>query len=303
MSDNDLEEQRNELLALNEILGKDIVKIYAKSPEAAQQEFDYEINTKFFDQFHNAKDSVIGGSIDISPSIESDLQVIWNGNQSFMISELPAITLNFVFPTNYPSESCPKFNLSCDYLDQPSLNKFKTHFQQLWEDYGGSSVILFIWISAIKDEFLTLLDIEYLDLDPVIKHNKNQGNIQKYNNLRGFGFISNSSTNEKIFFHVSQIRFPISDIKANVQVTYEIEICPKTSRSRAINILMKTDDDELPEVVKMIKNHQELKKLEEFNNQLFDCQVCFAEKAGKHCLQFAGRDSSLRESLEISRDF
>ena len=49
----------------------------------------------------------------------------------------------------------------------------------------------------------------------------------------------------------------------------------------------KNDIEEDPKIVKLLKSYNENQEIEAFNSQVFECIICFAEKLGKNCLQFA----------------
>ena len=49
----------------------------------------------------------------------------------------------------------------------------------------------------------------------------------------------------------------------------------------------KNDLEEDPKIVKLLKSYNENQEIEAFNSQVFECIICFAEKLGKNCLQFA----------------
>ena len=49
----------------------------------------------------------------------------------------------------------------------------------------------------------------------------------------------------------------------------------------------KNDIEEDPKIVKLLKSYNESQEIEAFNSQVFECIICFAEKLGKNCLQFA----------------
>ena len=51
--------------------------------------------------------------------------------------------------------------------------------------------------------------------------------------------------------------------------------------------LNKNDIEEDPKIVKLLKSYNESQEIEAFNSRVFECIICFAEKLGKNCLQFA----------------
>ncbi len=65
-----------------------------------------------------------------------------------------------------------------------------------------------------------------------------EGTVKWFNNEKGYGFISDTSSNEEIFVHFSAI---VSDgyktLTEGQKVTFDVEKDPKdNSKSRAVNV-------------------------------------------------------------------
>lgn len=65
-----------------------------------------------------------------------------------------------------------------------------------------------------------------------------EGTVKWFNNEKGYGFISDTSSNEEIFVHFSAI---VSDgyktLTEGQKVTFDVEQDPKdNSKSRAVNV-------------------------------------------------------------------
>ena len=94
----------------------------------------------------------------------------------FDIQYMPPILIEFAHPKDYPSKSCPEFKICCDWLTGSQIDSLRRKFQDIWtENY--SCVILFIWISVIKDELLEVLDINHnaFNIDELVKFDTASG--------------------------------------------------------------------------------------------------------------------------------
>ena len=94
----------------------------------------------------------------------------------FDIQYMPPILIEFAHPKDYPSKTCPEFRICCDWLTGSQIDSLRRKFQDIWtENY--SCVILFIWISVIKDELLEVLDINHnaFNIDELVKFDTASG--------------------------------------------------------------------------------------------------------------------------------
>ncbi len=78
--------------------------------------------------------------------------------ESFVVSHLPPIRLNFCLPKDYPSKSRPRFHLSCPWLGKERLEAVGKHLEALWEENAGC-VVLYTWLSALQEEVADLLGL------------------------------------------------------------------------------------------------------------------------------------------------
>ena len=76
--DEDLEEQKNELLALKEIVGEENVVILLKKCLQDFKDLNVEIREDFFKQFQQISDVVIGGVLTIEPLLNEAITITWN---------------------------------------------------------------------------------------------------------------------------------------------------------------------------------------------------------------------------------
>ena len=76
--DEDLEEQKNELLALKEIVGEENVVIFLKRCLEDFEDLNVEIREDFFKQFQQRSDVLIGGVLTIEPLLNEAITITWN---------------------------------------------------------------------------------------------------------------------------------------------------------------------------------------------------------------------------------
>ena len=278
MSEDDLEEQKFELLALKEILGEENVEIFLKSCDLQIEEMSSQINPRFFDQFET-KEAKIGGKIFISPNLLEPLTIIC-GSEGFSTKFLPPICVEFCHPENYPSEICTEFRLSCEWLKENQIQLLYKKFNQVWKEENFSSVILFNWVSLIKDELCQILEIEQ-----ELNFDSEHGIIKNFIHQRGFGFIQKDS--QDYFFHISSVLFDKNEIQPGLSVIFETEI-GKNGKIHAVKVTKK--EEKVPKIMQKLKEFHETAQKEEFDSQVYSCQVCFSEKSGKNCLRFAHCD-------------
>ena len=71
-----------------------------------------------------------------------------------------------------------------------------------------------------------------------MKDELHQGKIKKYDPEKGFGFITDESTNEDVFVHFSAIQTEgYKNLTEGQKVTFDTEKDPKNSKKfRAVNV-------------------------------------------------------------------
>lgn len=130
----DLEEQEDELLALQSIYG---------SEEFVRDE------------------SKFAGEIRVNVELPADFSVtIEEGDtvEKYDISSLPPLLLTFDLPEDYPSSSPPSFTLTCSWLNHTQIVALSGQLTDLYQATGGT-VVLFSWIQFLKEDILGFLDI------------------------------------------------------------------------------------------------------------------------------------------------
>ncbi|XP_024135234.1 E3 ubiquitin-protein ligase RNF14 [Oryzias melastigma] len=131
----DLEEQEDELIALQ--------SIYYESEEFVR------------------KESKSAGEIRVSVELPADFTVVLKHDgtlRKYQISFLPPLLLTFELPEDYPSSSPPSFTLTCSWLTRTQLDSLSVQLVDLYQATGGA-VVLFSWIQFLKEDALKFLDI------------------------------------------------------------------------------------------------------------------------------------------------
>ncbi|KAL3976770.1 frizzled 9/10 [Sarotherodon galilaeus] len=130
----DLEEQEDELLALQSIFDADeFVRDESKS----------------------------AGEIRVCVELPAGFSVALREGESlrqYDISFLPPLLLNFGLPGDYPSSSPPSFSLTCSWLTRTQLAALRAHLADLYEATGGA-VVLFSWVQFLREDALRFLNI------------------------------------------------------------------------------------------------------------------------------------------------
>ena len=77
MSDTDLEEQKNELIAIREINGEETIKVFAKDSKCIEDLEFAEKNSEFFGQFRCKSKCKIGGRLSVAVDLMEPLKISW----------------------------------------------------------------------------------------------------------------------------------------------------------------------------------------------------------------------------------
>ncbi|KAM4738900.1 E3 ubiquitin-protein ligase RNF14-like [Anableps anableps] len=133
----DLEEQEDELLALQSIFGSDEF-LRNESKSAGEFRVSVELPAGFTVLLRH------GGTI-----------------RQYDLSFLPPLLLTFELPEDYPSSSPPSFTLTCSWLTHPQLTSLSDQLTDLYQTSGGA-VVLFSWIQFLREGALEHLDIHSL---------------------------------------------------------------------------------------------------------------------------------------------
>ncbi|RDD37547.1 E3 ubiquitin-protein ligase RNF14 [Trichoplax sp. H2] len=136
--DCDQVEQENELSALTSIYDLDTFQPY--------------------DETANQLGGILYAMVNIPPSFQVIVERSQDQVQTYAISYLPAICLEFTLPKCYPSLRPPTFTISCCWLNKFQLSLLCEHLDQIWEDNTGC-VVLFDWFQFLTDEAIDKLGI------------------------------------------------------------------------------------------------------------------------------------------------
>uniref|UniRef100_A0A672I6U3 RBR-type E3 ubiquitin transferase n=1 Tax=Salarias fasciatus TaxID=181472 RepID=A0A672I6U3_SALFA len=120
----DLQEQEDELLALQSIYSEEFVR----------------------------EESKFAGKIRLCADIHAEFIV------QYEISFLPPLLLSFELPEDYPSSSPPSFTLICSWLTHTQLDALSAQLVELYRANGGA-VVLFSWVQFLRKDALMFLGI------------------------------------------------------------------------------------------------------------------------------------------------
>lgn len=188
MSDEDLEEQANELLALCAIYGDDAIilptDVGCTSRVASYSiEIDLELEEPLnvfapasstsappAEEVHtDVSDDNPSLPLDPRRMIELNLKASSERSQPSIhraasrltatVSHLPPITLSVVMPLDYPSFAPPEFTLSAMWLGARQLSRLVRHLDAIWREECAGSICIFRWAEWLRHESLGCLDI------------------------------------------------------------------------------------------------------------------------------------------------
>ena len=159
----DQEDQDNELLALQEICSSEELRLFCRTPKSEENEIELKFicDQQFFAKFANSESSgvEVGGVLRVSPDLcEASVEIVFDDKQ-FNVNHLPPIGMEFVIPKNYPSESRPCYQLSCEWLTGDQIRRVSEKLEEIWTD-GANSVVLYMWMSFLKEDLLSFLKIK-----------------------------------------------------------------------------------------------------------------------------------------------
>ncbi|KFM57360.1 E3 ubiquitin-protein ligase RNF14, partial [Stegodyphus mimosarum] len=196
----------------------------------------------------------------------------------FQVEYLPPINLFFEFPDTYPSDTCPAFLLSCNWLTYDQLSELCEHLESLWVESSGQ-VILFRWIQFLQEETLEFLHINNcLDITKLLKYklknrkHENEGSTRE----RDIDAYSKEEDN-----HTEQLNANFESFTGRVVNHSLPNIQPSVTRgqgSRDCRAFLDLPDGRI--LRNLLKDFNEYKKLEMFENSWHQCNICFLNKKG-----------------------
>lgn len=228
--------------------------------------------------------------------------------EKHLIEYLPAITLHFQLPSNYPSSEPPQLSLSCKWLNREQMTRLCQKLDEVWKD-NAQEVVLYHWISFLSAESLTFLNIENsLDLSVICPPKmKSKSSVTETN---GNGppqddSAARNDTKKKRQTHHFPDRFGSGKNSKRNDDKLEASSCRKTRQRykydrggpaashdpkrddliggdcRAIQEIRSHD-----QLLRVLLDFDQLRRQQEFDAQFFTCKVCFEEKLGSQCLPF-----------------
>lgn len=267
----DLEEQEDELVALQSIFASD--------------EF----------LRHESKSA---GEIRVSVELPADFTVLLKHGETirqYDISFLPPMILTFELPEDYPSTSPPSFTLTCSWLTHPQITSLRDKLSHLYLATGGA-VVLFSWIQFLREDALRHLNIHsLLELTSDLSYQDKEDDHEKHTpeseppdhqnhaassdlpSINGYGSdytACKTTDNYQRDFSSAADTFELSE---SVSVP---DIPPHEDQSYSAISLTPCQM-----LLSRILIHDAEQKRKAFAATLFDCGVCFTGWLGSECVQ------------------
>ncbi|XP_064481430.1 E3 ubiquitin-protein ligase RNF14-like [Ornithodoros turicata] len=190
----------------------------------------------------------------IVPKLSND-GTYGNGKQEISLEHLPPICLKFELPKSYPSDSPPKFCLSCTWLTMQQLGILCKALDRLWHQ-DPYSVVLYRWMDFLQNEALCELRIEQRhSLGPLLLYLSKK----KHYSAR----------------HASQPRLRLKQCLKYPGDAHYDDRAFKEQLDPSLLLCSLTD-------------YNSKKKQDVFQQQWLHCQVCMNEKLGSQFLVFFG---------------
>lgn len=231
------------------------------------------------------------------------------------VKHLPPITLNFVFPWDYPSAQAPVFTLTCDWLSRPQLSRLCQRLDGIWEE-NRENVILYTWFQFLETEAFDFLDVTSpLNLSTVISHLKgrhrkksHQFNTQltSSTDVNSLKSEHNTSVSEQSAPHpgpdsaesgcsYSQSHadkcecdsaYSSQTSNTNATCKTEKEEGEKTHLEDGCDPRAKQDVVSVAGLMQKLIEYDKQKQQEEFDRSTVTCVVCFMDVPGFKCVKF-----------------
>lgn len=276
MTNVDLEEQEDELVALQSIFyGDEFVRDESKS----------------------------SGKIQVCAELPADFTVVLKEGKSqrkFKISFLPPLLLSFELPEDYPSSSPPSFTLTCSWLTHTQLAALSAQLIELYQANGGA-VILFSWVQFLREEALKFLGIcNELEVPSDLSITLQDIHSAAASQVKNEPLTSNSKHADAQSGNALNSCKPGISAPATVPSSNSLEQ-PSPTAEGAASLLVNGKDSSQDEdhsfsaqsltlsqaLPSQILSYDELQKQRVFNSTVFDCGVCFLSYLGSECLQLS----------------
>ncbi|XP_041862940.1 E3 ubiquitin-protein ligase RNF14-like [Melanotaenia boesemani] len=284
----DLEEQDDELLAMQSIFGSE----------------------EFF-----REESKSAGEIRVSVELPAGYNVALKDGETkrqYDISFLPPLLLNFELPADYPSSSPPSFTLTCSWLTHAQLVSLSAQLADLYQATGGA-VVLFSWIQFLREDALKFLDIHTLlelpsNENSTLQHNQDKqdaeaseakddehsskseptsdqcGNVSS-GEIQQSMPISEGDSRENVLSKggvSASVLHPPSSVGSLEPSEQEAASLPLHATELSPNKISLTPSQML---MSQILIHDATQKQKVFASTVFDCGVCYIGWLGSECVQ------------------
>lgn len=242
----DLEEQRDELLALFSIFGPD--------------------------EFVQTEPS--SGELKVSVELPRDFIVALKEGDTltqYEVSSLPSLVLTFALPEDYPSCSAPSFSLSCSWLTPTQLSSLAAQLNDLYQSTGGA-VVLFSWAQFLKDETLSFMGLHNVLEIPFngLTTSEKSETPESTNHIRT---SSNELTSQNKNDPSVEQNYANGDSQIDegaARLAPQTPLCLSPGQALMSQLLI----------------YDAAQKEKAFSSTQFECGVCFMNWLGSECIQF-----------------
>ncbi|XP_015907453.1 E3 ubiquitin-protein ligase RNF14-like [Parasteatoda tepidariorum] len=176
--------------------------------------------------------------------------------ETFKVENLPPINLFFEFPDSYPSETCPAFLLSCNWLSLAQISELCKHLESLWDK---DMPVLYSWCQFLESEVAEFYKFDrYLDVSEILSY-KGGCNFRNSKNSTGEFKESNNTMAKDSFM---AFKPSISGGEGLIDV-------------RALN-----DIADGRSLINLLKSYDNYKTADIFNRKFHECDICMTTKLG-----------------------
>ncbi|XP_054163551.1 E3 ubiquitin-protein ligase RNF14-like [Oppia nitens] len=188
-------------------------------------------------------------------------------SEEFRVKHLPPIELYFELPKTYPSQTNPRFLISCKWLLLNQLESICDKLERIWKDMKME--VLFTWFSFLQNDLMdylnirNMLDITPLLAKPVWVNNRtaqsSDGNIQSES-------------------HVMNLK-------------------PAIERGGRHHDRRAACDRIGVQLITHLRAYNEYKCSEVFNKSYHLCNICFSSHSGQDCVVFPCKHINCRNCI------
>eukprot|EP00127_Corallochytrium_limacisporum_P005821 Clim_evm2s212 gene=Clim_evmTU2s212 len=256
----DLQDQRDECMALEAILGSDWFMTNDRSSAEARAGVKYEKNQLIKGRLRVEVILPDGGvdcfiplaqatgdirhneTSDCGTTVEHTTNTVKKRSQHVgSVQHLPPIELSFTLPATYPSSDGPMFSLSCKWISEPALQVLGKRLVGLWEGQLGSPV-LYAWYELLQNETGEELNLINDRQEITLRVQHRSGNGHDHDDV--------DDSSEPIMLRMATFVQDVATMQG---------------------------------LVRNVLDHDRRRRKEKFDSENWDCQICFGEKIGTEC--------------------